>query len=72
MIDNHIILAAARDALVYPEIVSVLNAVCGLGMSIKDVAERENVVRDIPGQLLRMGPERLAVHYRMQQASRHG
>jgi hypothetical protein len=72
LIDNHSILADARKALVYPEIVSVINAVCGLGMSIREVATRENVVRDIPVQLLRMGLERLVVHYRSQAASRHG
>jgi len=72
LIDNHKILADARDALVYPEIISVINAVCGLGMTIKDIAAAENVVRDVPVQLLRMGLERLVVHYRGQPASRHG
>ncbi|MBN9079652.1 MAG: hypothetical protein BGN87_18375 [Rhizobiales bacterium 65-79] len=72
LIDNHAELAIARDALVYPEIVSVLNAVCGLGMSIKELATREHVVRDIPVQLLRMGLERLVVHYRSRPATRHG
>lgn len=41
-------------------------------MSIKEIAAREKVVRDIPVQLLRMGLERLVVHYRNQEASRHG
>jgi hypothetical protein len=72
LIDNHKILADARKALAYPEIISVINAVCGLGMSIREVATRENVVRDIPVQLLRMGLERLVMHYRSQEASRHG
>ncbi|MGB3391687.1 MAG: DUF6456 domain-containing protein [Pseudaminobacter sp.] len=72
LIDNHAILAGARKALVYPEIVSVMNAVCGLGMSISEVAAREKVVRDIPAQLLRMGLERLVAHYQDQPASRHG
>ncbi|MBI1621484.1 DUF6456 domain-containing protein [Aquamicrobium zhengzhouense] len=72
LIDNHKIMAAARDALVYPEIVSVMDAVCGMGMSLKEVAERANVVRDIPSQLLRMGLERLVLHYSQQGASRHG
>jgi hypothetical protein len=71
LIDNHKILADARKALVYTEIISVLNAVCGLGMSIKEIAEREKVVRDIPVQLLRMGLERLVMHYREEPASRH-
>jgi hypothetical protein len=72
LIDNHAILADARKALVYPEIISVINAVCGLGMSIKEIAERNKVVRDIPVQLLRMGLEQLVIHYRSQEASRHG
>jgi hypothetical protein len=70
-IDNHAILADARKALACPEIVSVINAVRGLGMSIREVATRENVVRDIPVQLLHMGLERLVNHYRSQPASRH-
>lgn len=72
LIDNHAILADAQKSLVYPEIVSVINAVCGMGMSIREVAVREKVVRDIPVQLLRMGLERLVIHYRSQPASRHG
>jgi hypothetical protein len=72
LIDNHAIMAEAQKALVYPEIISVMNAVCGLGMSIREVAAKESVVRDIPVQLLRMGLERLVVHYRSQAASRHG
>ncbi|MGX7873219.1 hypothetical protein ACVDG5_010870 [Mesorhizobium sp. ORM6] len=65
-------MAAARQALSYPEIEHVLNAVCGMGLSIKDVASAQNVVRDIPAQLLRMGLERLVLHYGSQPASRHG
>ncbi|MBN9552483.1 MAG: hypothetical protein J0H31_27420 [Alphaproteobacteria bacterium] len=72
LLDNHSAMAAARQALSYPEIVHVLNAVCGMGMSIKDVATSQNVVRDIPAQLLRMGLERLVRHYGSQPASRHG
>lgn len=71
LIDNHKIMADARDALIYPEIVSVMDAVCGMGMSLKEVAERANVVRDIPSQLLRMGLQRLVLHYSQQEASRH-
>lgn len=71
LIDNHAVMAKARQALVYPEILAVIDAVCGLGMSIKDVARRENVVRDIPAQLLRMGLERLVFHYGSQSATRH-
>jgi len=71
LIDNHTILAEARKALAYPEIVAVLDAVCGLGMSIKEIATREKVVRDIPVQLLRMGLERLVLHYGSSPASRH-
>lgn len=71
LIDNHSIMAEARSALVYPEIVAVLDAVCGLGMSIKEIATKEKIVRDIPVQLLRMGLERLVIHYRSQAASRH-
>lgn len=71
LIDNHAILADARKALVYPEIIAVLDAVCGLGMSISEIATREKVVRDIPVQFLRMGLERLVIYYRSQQASRH-
>lgn len=71
LIDNHKIMAAAREALSYPEIISVMDAVCGMGMSIKEVAERASVVRDIPAQLLRMGLERLVLHYNQQGASRH-
>ena len=71
LIDNHKIMADARAALVYPEIVSVLDAVCGMGMSIKEVAERAHVVRDIPAQLLRMGLQRLVIHYGTREASRH-
>jgi hypothetical protein len=70
-IDNHTELAEARKAIVYPEIVSVLDAVCGLGMSISEIAAQEQVVRDVPVQLLRMGLERLVVHYRSLPASRH-
>lgn len=72
LIDNHAVMANARQALSYPEIIKVLDCVCGLGMSIKEVAAREKVVRDIPAQLLRMGLERLAIHYGEQPASRHG
>ncbi|WP_245261716.1 DUF6456 domain-containing protein [Mesorhizobium sp. L2C067A000] len=71
LIDNHAVMARARQALVYPEILAVIDAVCGLGMSIKEVAQRENVVRDIPAQLLRMGLERLVFHYGSQSATRH-
>jgi Domain of unknown function (DUF6456) len=71
LLDNHAAMAAARKALSYPEIIHVLNAVCGMGMSIKDVAVRENVVRDIPAQLLRMGLDRLILHYGNQPAARH-
>lgn len=71
LIDNHSTMAKARQALVYPEVIRVLDAVCGLGMSIKEVAAKEGVVRDIPAQLLRMGLERLVIHYGSQPASRH-
>jgi hypothetical protein len=71
LIDNHAVMAQARRALVYPEILAVIDAVCGLGMTIKEVAVRENVVRDIPAQLLRMGLERLVMHYGSQPATRH-
>jgi hypothetical protein len=72
LIDNHAVMADARNAISYPEIIRVLDCVCGLGMSLREVAERENVVRDIPAQLLRMGLERLVLHYGSQPASRHG
>lgn len=72
LLDNHKIMADARAALAYPEIISVMDAVCGMGMSIKEVAERSKVVRDIPAQLLRMGLQRLVLHYKEQPASRHG
>ena len=72
LIDNHAVMAKARAALNYPEIIRVLDSVCGLGMSIKEVAAKENIVRDIPAQLLRMGLERLVIHYGEQPASRHG
>ncbi|ESX31953.1 DUF6456 domain-containing protein [Mesorhizobium sp. M1060] len=71
LIDNHALMARARQALVYPEILAVIDAVCGLGLSIKEVAQRENVVRDIPAQLLRMGLQRLVFHYGSQSATRH-
>ena len=70
LIDNHAAMAAARQALSYPEIVHVLDSVCGVGLSIKDVALAQNVVRDIPAQLLRMGLERLVLHYGSQPAPR--
>jgi hypothetical protein len=72
LIDNHALMADARKALSYPEIIRVIDYVCGLGMSIKEVAAKENIVRDIPAQLLRMGLERLVIHYGEQPASRHG
>lgn len=72
LIDNHMAMANAKKSIGYPEIIRVLDAVCGLGMTIKDVATAENVVRDIPAQLLRMGLERLVMHYGSQAASRHG
>lgn len=72
LIDNHAAMSAAQQALSYPEIVYVMNSVCGMGMSIKDVASSQKVVRDIPAQLLRMGLERLVLHYGSQPASRHG
>lgn len=71
LIDNHKIMAEARAALSYPEIIKVMDYVCGLGMSIKEVAQREEVVRDIPAQLLRMGLSRLVSHYIALPASRH-
>ncbi|MHA6643429.1 DUF6456 domain-containing protein [Mesorhizobium sp. A623] len=71
LLDNHAAMHDAREAVGYPEIVVVLDAICGLGMSISELAAKESVVRDIPAQLLRMGLERLVVHYRNQQASRH-
>lgn len=72
LIDNHAVMADARKALSYHEIIRVIDYVCGLGMSIKEIAAKENVVRDIPAQLLRMGLERLVIHYGEQPASRHG
>lgn len=63
LLDNHAALHDAREAVVYPEIVVVLDAICGLGMSISELAAKESVVRDIPAQLLRMGLERLVIHY---------
>lgn len=35
LVDNHRTMADARAALAYPEIIGVLDAVCGLGMSLK-------------------------------------
>ena len=63
LLDNHATLHDAREAVVYPEIVVVLDAICGLGMSISELAAKKSVVRDIPAQLLRMGLERLVIHY---------
>jgi len=63
LLQNHSELTAARNALGYPEIAHVLDAVCGLGMSIAEVAGKGKVVRDIPAQLLRMGLDRLVLHY---------
>ncbi len=63
LLDNHAALHDARVAVIYPEIVVVLDAVCGLGMSISELATKEKVVRDIPAQLLRMGLEKLVIHY---------
>lgn len=70
LLDNHAAMAAARRALVYPEITSVLDLVCGLGMSLRDVAASQKVERAIPAQLLRMGLERLVAHYGRQPARR--
>lgn len=63
LMEGHYALSSARQAVGYPEIAAVLDAVCGMHMSLSDVAKVEGCVRDIPAQLLRMGLDRLTVHY---------
>lgn len=63
LLDNHATLFGARRALAYDEIVHVLDMICGLGMSISQLATLHGSSRDIPTQLLRMGLEKLVEHY---------
>lgn len=66
--DAHANIASANEALGYPQIVRVIEAVCGMGMSLKSIAmsaKAANIeqARKSASLLLSMGLQRLAVHY---------
>lgn len=44
LIHSHVAMANAKKSTGHPEIIRLLDAICGLGMTIKDMATAENVV----------------------------
>lgn len=59
----HASLALANTALGYDEIRLTVISVCGLGLSVKALSDRDRNPRDAVTKMLSMGLQRLAEHY---------
>lgn len=65
ILDAHAAIEAAHDAIGHPQIVAVVEKVCGLRMSFREIAEREERMTPRPALsiLLGIGLDKLAQHY---------